>query len=217
MAERQGELLEEYINNKRINVTKLAEKIGMSRGAIYQWFTKKELTTEQLSLLKKEIGFDLNSVPPSVQSIVSRETKSVQPTGNIIHIPEASYGGFLRGYEDVHFVEKLERWTSPGIYGEHFSIFHKGHSMVKKGDSRSLDPGDLLILKKEENFNSMVNGRMYSLQTIDGIITKIFDKIQDKKGYFHSLNPDYDGEELPLKSIKVVYFVVRVIKDPYNL
>lgn len=127
--------------------------------------------------------------------------------GNIIYVPLVAYGGFLQGYANKVYVDSLSRFNLPGITGEHYAFEVDGMSMYDLAA-----PGDFAIAKPEEKLEYMVKGKIYVLQTIDGILIKIFDKITGEQAAFHSFNKDYDGLTLPLKSLKRVYFVSRILK-----
>lgn len=127
--------------------------------------------------------------------------------GNIIYVPLVAYGGFLQGYANKVYLDSLQRFTLPGITGEHYSFEVDGMSMYDMAA-----PGDYAIAKPEEKLEYMIKGKPYVLQTIDGILIKIFDKITGDQAHFHSFNKDYDGVALPMKSIKRVYFVSRILK-----
>ncbi len=127
--------------------------------------------------------------------------------GNIIYVPLVAYGGFLVGYANKVYMDSLQRFTLPGVTGEHYAFEVDGMSMYDMAS-----PGDYAIAKPEEKLEYMMKGKAYVLQTIDGILIKIFDKISGDQAYFHSFNKDYDGITMPLKSIKRVYFVSRILK-----
>jgi len=130
-----------------------------------------------------------------------------RPSGNIIYVPLYAYGGFLQGYASKVFIDSLERYSLPGITGEHYAFEVDGMSMHDMAS-----PGDYAIARPEEKLEWMVKGKPYVLQTIDGLLIKIFDKLKDDRAFFHSFNKEYNSIDLPLKSLKRVYFVTRILK-----
>lgn len=127
---------------------------------------------------------------------------------NIIYVPLFAYGGFLQGYSNKVYMDTLQKFSLPGIHGEHFAFEIQGDSMAPLVKS-----GEVVISRKEEQLEWMVKGRAYVLQTIDGILVKYFEKIADGKVYLRSAGKDFDNPVIPLKNIKVVYLVLKVLKD----
>ena len=150
------------------------------------------------------------------ERMMETKVNGAAPKGNIIHVPHYAYGGFLRGYSNKVYVDNLQHYSLPGITGTHYSFEISGMSMYNRDDARSAGPGDWVIGREEEALTSMAKNKGYILQTIDGIIYKVFDKLDDSKAHFASLNPDYPKEIISLKSIKKIYFVIKILKDPYT-
>lgn len=109
-------------------------------------------------------------------------------------------------------MDSLDRYSYPGIIGEHYMFEVQGDSM--KG---FVSAGDRVIARPEERLDWMVKNRVYVLQTIDGILIKFFDHIKGDLAVFKSANKEYSDIKIPLKSLKKVYQVVRVDKDPYKV
>lgn len=221
MTEHQGEALDLFIRLKNISKTDLAEKLGVARGTLYLWLGKRQLDDDALEMLKSKIGFNprLVSVNTNVQAELAEATlpteqlkKATSFKPNIIYVPLFAYAGFMTGYRDTVFIESLEHFYLPGVIGEHYAFEISGMSMYKPGDELSASPGDMAISKPIETFNYFIKGKGYILQTIDGIVYKIFDKADDKFLHFHSLNADYDGCKVPFKEMKRAYFVDFILK-----
>jgi hypothetical protein len=223
MSSHHGESLERFLYLKRINRTQLSEKLEISKATLYNWFGKRELPLDTLTLLKNEIGFspdgDYSTEDSNVQLQMAKEPEE---TGraykvpkfkpNIIYVPLYAFGGFMTGYRDTIFIDSLERFSLPGVSGEHYAFEISGMSMYKSGEELSASPGDIAISRPVDGFNYLMKGKGYILQTVEGILYKIFDKLDDKLAHFHSLNPDYDGHKIPLKEIKRLYFVNFILK-----
>lgn len=206
----QGERLKEILRGKGVNLTKLAPKIGMTRQNIYLIFEKNKVDPALLEAIKKETGLALDL--SNVNTIVNEATPLYPPgKGNIIYVPLYAYGGFLSGYANKVFLDSLEHFSLPGIVGEHYAFEVQGDSMVKFAY-----PGDRVISRPEEKLEWMVKNRAYVLQTIDGMLIKFFDYIKGENAHFKSANKEYADIKIPLKSIKKIYQVVRVDKDPYK-
>lgn len=181
-------------------------------------FIKPELI-QAFSEALKAAPQDFADITPEddVTENVPRETLDVtENKGNIIYVPLFAYGGFLGGYRSIIFIDQLEHFRLPGVMGEHYAFEIGGFSMYKPGDERSATPGDIAISKKLEDLKHMMKGKGYILQTIDGILYKIFDKFVGEKAHFHSLNEEYDGIVIPLKELKLSYFVTFILKKQTN-
>jgi len=203
MAEHQGKKLRSYIDRKRINKTELLKRLSFSRGTLYLLFEKDVIDPDYIEELQ---GQGIDFLDERIDGVPEKTENRQEP--NIIYVPLVAYGGFLHGYASKQFDHSLERFSMPGIRGEHFAFEVQGNSMEPHARA-----GDVVIAKKEERLEWMVKGRAYVLQTVDGMVIKIFDKIDDKKAYFKSSNKDGGNPEFNLKDIKGVYLVVKVIKD----
>lgn len=217
VSQHHGKNLEEYLHQNRLSAPKLAEKMGVSKVTIYNWIDRAELDRVQLDKLMKH-GIDLLSFIKAKEELDIKnrgdEAKPLfpPPKNNIVYVPLYAYGGFLSGYANKVFMDSLERYSYPGIIGEHYMFEVQGDSM--KG---FVSAGDRVIARPEERLDWMVKNRVYVLQTIDGILIKFFDHIKADYALFKSANKDYPDVRIPLKSLKKVYQVVRVDKDPYKV
>lgn len=210
MADHQGKRLKHFLSKhkkpgeKRKSIDEIAADLGVSRATLYNYFLRSELDEGFLETLEKK-GYKFNLDEPLVFNDAVQVYQP--PKGNIVYVPLVAYGGFLQGYSNKVFIDSLEKFSLPGIHGEHFAFEVQGNSMAPYANS-----GDLVIARKEESLEWMVKGRAYVLQTIDGLIVKQFEKMVDGKAQFRSANKDGNSPAIPLKAIKGVYQVVKVIK-----
>jgi transcriptional regulator with XRE-family HTH domain len=209
MESKEGDKLRRFLKSKDISAEELAKKIGVAKGTIYNWIKKDKLDLANIAILRDH-GFDLekSSTEFDLNTAIENKIYEVKKSdGNIIYVPLIAYGGFLHGYANKVYLDSMERFSLPGIQGEHYAFEVDGMSMYDIAV-----PGDTAIGRLEENFKWMVKGKAYVLQTVNGILIKIFEGIKNDKAYFKSYNPDYDGLDLPLKELKRVYFVTRILK-----
>jgi DNA-binding Xre family transcriptional regulator len=68
----QGEALEIIIKRLGVNVTTLADQIGLSRSAIYQWFDKAVISLDNINKLSKALDMD-------VYDLLQKEMKVKNP------------------------------------------------------------------------------------------------------------------------------------------
>lgn len=130
-------------------------------------------------------------------------------TNNMYIVPIKAYGGFLTGYESPIFLETLEKAPFPFIKGECFAFEVDGFSMYK-----DYVPGDFVVTTPVENLDWLSKGKVYVVQTVDGIILKCFDRIENDHIHLYSLNDEYNPvKPIHLKDVKKVYFKEKVIKN----
>jgi SOS-response transcriptional repressor LexA len=150
----------------------------------------------------------INTASVKPKSNVKPFTRSTG-VNNMYIVPIKAYGGFLTGYESPVFLDTLEKAPFPFIKGECFAFEVDGFSMYK-----DYVPGDFVVTTPVENFDWLSKGKVYVFQTIDGIILKCFDRIENDHIYLYSLNDEYNPvEPIHLKNIKKVYFKEKVIKN----
>lgn len=203
MIEHQGEKLQLYLRSLRKPMELIAKDLEISRTKLYTHFRDSVLDPVLVQLLtQKGYNFELSKIESNAREL------DFPHKGNIVYVPLKAYGGFLHGYSDKIYMDKLERFSLPGIFGEHFAFEVQGDSM-----SPYANPGDVVISQKEERLEWMVKGRAYVLQTIEGIIVKIFVKIEGGKAFFKSADKSGATPVIPLKEIKGVYLVVKVLRD----
>jgi transcriptional regulator with XRE-family HTH domain len=102
-------------------------------------------------------------------------------------ITEKASAGYLSGYSDPEYMEKLPFMKLPFVVsGKHRSFPIKGDSMPP------LAKGDFVVGKYLESFSELVNGRTYILLTKDdGIIYKRVYKKSSELMELHSDNKNY--------------------------
>lgn len=180
-----------------------AQDLGMARGTLYLYFNKARLDLDFLHLLKEK-GYDFDP-GPDVTNVNEPERDYKPERGNIMYVPLVAYGGFLQGYANEVFIKSLERFSIPGLHGELYAFEVQGSSFLPIAK-----PRDIVVTQREEKLEWMLKGRGYVLQTIDGLIVKLFEKITDGKAHFKSVNKDGDSPTVALKELKGVYLIVGV-------
>lgn len=193
-----GKQLKEYLGAKGINLSEIERSHGILRQYFYKWFDRETLDTDLLQKLRDVTGFVVNE---------ATDVTEVMNAGNIRFVPLKAVAGFLSGYEDVKYVESLQRFFLPGIVGEHYAFEIEGMSMYDIAYG-----GDWAIAAPEEKLDYMRPGRMYILQTVGGILLKYFDRMGKQSAWFRSHNPEFKPIEIPLKEIKKIYLVNRIVK-----
>ena len=127
---------------------------------------------------------------------------------NMFIVPLKAYGGFLNGYERKVYENTLQRASFPLVRGECFAFEVEGFSMAP-----DYNPGDYFVGSTLEAFQDLVKSRPYVFQTIEGLILKMFEKIENDQAFLYSINPECNPvKPIHLKEIKKVYHKEAVIK-----
>jgi len=148
------------------------------------------------------------------QILLSPDSK----TKNMLYVPLKAVGGFLAGYENKVYMDGIEHREFPEIKGQCFCFEVEGFSMYK---SKVIDgeiyetgykPGSFVVATKVENFSWLSRHKDYVFQTIDGLIIKRYDKIQNDKFQLLSINDEYNPvPAVPTKAVKGIYFIEKKI------
>lgn len=122
-------------------------------------------------------------------------------------IPLVEYkaqAGYLTGYLDENYIEKLPMYNVPGLYGGTFRMFQvKGLSMYP-----TLQDGSYVIGEFVESWEYMTDNRVYIIVTVnEGIIVKrVKNRIKKYKSlYCSSDNREYGNIRIPIEDVKEVW------------
>lgn len=102
----QGEALEIIIRRLGVNVTTLADQIGVSRSAVYQWFDKDVVSLDNINKLSEALKMDMYDLLQKEMK-VKNPKKIYQPVATVEE-PQASYASptpiqVLLDGDDEHF------------------------------------------------------------------------------------------------------------------
>lgn len=220
----KGKDLYIIMQKKLARTNKVIAESGINENTFYSLYAERNWEKEipamyinklYKTVLKKEIE---PFVDP--RQVLSEPVSNIVPRlfdadrKNMIVVPVRAFGGFLIGYEDMSYINELERTSFPWVRGECFAFEVEGFSM-----SPDFPPASFVVTTILEDFAHMQKGREYVLQTTDGIILKQFVKIdQDNKEIImRSINEEYNPvKPIPLKKVKRVYFVEMTIKKRHQ-
>ena len=140
--------------------------------------------------------------------------RNISHTGNMpncYYVPIKAFGGFLGGYDKAYYMDGLEKFYVPFITGECYCFEVDGFSMADE-----YLPSDKVYCTLLNGPEELMKGKDYIFQTIDGIILKKFDKIDDNNLHLRSINPDprYKVKPIPLKNVKRIYFIEEHLRKP---
>lgn len=122
-------------------------------------------------------------------------------------IPLVEYkaqAGYLTGYLDKNYIEKLPMYNVPGLYGGTYRMFQvKGLSMYP-----TLQDGSYVIGEFVESWEYMTDNRVYIIVTVnEGIIVK---RVKNRINKYQSLycssdNREYGNIRIPIEDVKEVW------------
>ncbi len=109
---------------------------------------------------------------------------------NIVFVPTQARAGYLDGYGDTEYIEKLPTFHMPRLNNGSFRCFEvQGNSMV-----RTFFDGDLVFGKYVENLNDVKDGRVYVIVSKnDGIVLKRVINRIEKRGKLILKSDNKDG------------------------
>jgi hypothetical protein len=214
----------------KISIDEIGEAMGMSRQNIYIHLInaeeKGQLNYEFGLKLKDKFGlvyqdgnFTLQNTPHVEEPINAfrpynaRHVDLQTGKANLTLVPLKAYGGFVTGYAHRVFLDSLEQITFPWIKGPCVGFEVEGISMYKKGDEDSLKPGDTVVCTELMDETWLTKGKIHVFVTVDGIIVKLFDRVQDGLYHLYSANEDFNPvKPIPVKEVKRTYMKEYILK-----
>ncbi|NGM63554.1 hypothetical protein G5B30_16720 [Sphingobacterium sp. SGG-5] len=206
MIEYQGEKFRNWLDNQfekergkpmseRFTMKKAIEMLEVSKTNMYQYFKSKNLSRETVKKITETFAVSVNEIWGD--GTIEEGTKP-----NLWIVPFRSYAGFLRGYGDgLGTKDNIEKIYYPLIKGEAYAFQIGGQSAFPLFPENTWFCG-----KPVESADDLVKGRLYTWQTIDGIVTKLFDGMDDEYFYVSSVNKDFNPvKPFHRKSVKVIY------------
>ncbi len=101
-------------------------------------------------------------------------TVTVNPQGKelITFVPVRAQAGYLKGYGDPHYIEKLPAFNLPILKDGAYRMFEvDGDSMLQQGGG-GLHDGDIVIAQYVEDFFTIKDRRVYVVISTDGVCVK---------------------------------------------
>lgn len=220
MADYQGEKFKSFIENVKAEYKKygfserptnevLAKILNVSSVQLNRYYKSKSLERDTV----RKIVAAFNVTESDIWDEVETGEKSSDQKPNLYIVPFKSYAGFLRGYGDgVGTIDNIEKIYYPLIKGEGFAFQVGGQSAYP-----AFPENTWFVGKPIDGVEDLVKGRIYTWHTIDGIITKIFEGMDDEFFYISSVNEDYNPvKPLHRKDVKVIYRKVGKIDNFEN-
>jgi phage repressor protein C with HTH and peptisase S24 domain/predicted DNA-binding transcriptional regulator AlpA len=219
VAEKQGNYLQTYLRMKRVNLTTLAEKMGISRSTLYNMFEEDVLPPDKIEQLSDLTGFvaEAGQMYDS-EKLDDSGVRTVfvtvdQEKNEIIKIvSEKAKAGYLKGDRDQEYWESLKTAVLPE--GKFSEATMRGFEI--EGDSMSprINHGDTVYCSYIEPnlWFSLKEFYVYVIVTQNDIFCKrIRSRIkQDETLLCYSDNMEYEPFPLDAADIKEIWRVRRL-------
>lgn len=202
----------------------LSALLNIKRGTLghYETGHVKNIPSEELVSISGyfnipiDILFKINLTKLPEEEIIKLENNNNKYTGsdlriivttvnssrneNIEYVPVKAKAGYLNGYNDPEFIEKLPVFNLPNLpTGKKYRMFPiEGDSMFP------LSNGTMIIGEFVENWLQIKDGTICVIVTIsEGIVFKrVLNKVKENQTYiFQSLNQSYKDYSVPINEI----------------
>ncbi|MAQ75639.1 MAG: transcriptional regulator [Aquimarina sp.] len=221
------EKIKAVIDALELNNHSFAKKIGVTSTTIDSIITgrlqsdgSRKRTKPGYDLLEsiiKEFNVDPEYLFGKSNSIFKNQNTEIQTYGgipqviavnqegeeNVVYVPIKARAGYLDGYGDTEFIEKLPSFNMPHLTNGTYRCFEvQGNSMV-----RTFFDGDLVFGKYVEELNDIKDGRVYVIVSKnDGIVLKrVINRIKERgKLILKSDNKDGNYPTFTINSEEII-------------
>lgn len=152
-------------------------------------------------------------------------TVTVSPAGQelVTYVPVKAQAGYMKGYGDPHFIERLPAFTLPGVVKDAtYRMFEvDGDSMLQLGN-KGLRSGEIVIAKYVEDIFDMKDNRVFVVISTEGIaIKRVINRLRDKQDPCLVMTSDNKNGQHPTyvlkpKQIKEVWEAKRFISADFS-
>jgi phage repressor protein C with HTH and peptisase S24 domain len=206
----------------------LDKKTGLSEDNVAKFFaTYPEVNAEWLltgkgNMLKTEKDFHITREPQLEYQTPQVVTVDNHQEDNIVLVPEKAQAGYLNGFNNPSFIQKLPSYRLPNVNNGVFRMFQvAGFSMIPTLHNKSIVTGQFV-----ENWqNDIVDNRIYIVVTEEeGVVVKrclnrikkygtIFCKSDNRREY-----PSYPVQVTDIKEVwEVKLALLYNLPDPTDL
>lgn len=179
------------------------EKVVTTFEINYEW-----LLTGNGEMLKSEVSQPIEIIKP-----VKIEGRGLMPKVVVVDsedneriplVPVKAHAGYLEGYGDPEYIEKLPTYSVPNLHNGTFRMFQvAGHSMYPTLQSNSYVIGEFV-----QDWEYMTDNRVYVVVTEnEGVIVKrVINRLKKNKTlYCKSDNRDYPHISVNVVDIKEIW------------
>lgn len=158
-------------------------------------------------------------------SVVRPITVTVDRQGKelVSYVPVKAQAGYMRGYADAHYIEKLPAFTLPALTNHNtYRMFEvDGPSMQQLG-GKGLKQGDIIIAQYVEDILAMKDNLVYVVVSTEGVaIKRVINRLKNMEDPMLIMTSDNKGGDHPTyslkpKEIKEVWMAKRVISSDFS-
>jgi phage repressor protein C with HTH and peptisase S24 domain len=226
-----GEELRNELKGMGIGMGKIASLLDLTPQGLNFHLRKDKVDTALLSKVKalKE-SYNAGLLNELEVSYNTSEKSNAKPVAiadtQMMLVPlvnKYAYGGYLRGYGDPEYVEKLPTLPFPinKEYRGQYLLFEVSGDSMDNDTKRSCASGDIVLGRQigKQYWKDKLHINKWKTFVIvhkeDGILIKDIIKHDVAKGIItlHSLNPLYEDFDVNLKDVAQIYNVIKVLSD----
>ncbi len=202
--------LDIYLKSKNLSISEFADQCGFNKSVA----SRIKETTSRATLKGISDNSDLN-----IDWLLTGKGKMLVEE-DAAPEPEISYTEGVP-YYDVDFQLGFEELTHPGAPNPEYLIRMPGYesaTMWCNASGHSMEPeisnGDIIALKRVEDFSFLPFGDVYGFITRNGMRTIKRLGRSSRDGYYRLIptNKDYDEQDIPIAQIALVYRVMGAMK-----
>lgn len=235
----KGESFKKFLKSREVSVKNAADKLGVTRQTVYQYFDSERLTKEvvdkilstfnvkESEIFEAEFVHAVSDTEKSHYGNAGRINDFIDlKNGNVLMITplieEYAQAGFLSGYKDPEYMEELPSHSivvDKFHKGNYFSFRVIGESM-DDGTSQSILHGSIVTAREinKNHWKSKFHTHKFADYVIvhkDGILVKRIIAHDTERGtiMLRSLNPDkeyYPDYEVNLDECEMILNIVNV-------
>ena len=209
-----NELIKIHRLRKGLTMEQLAQKIGADKGMVSRWESGKQ----------KPSPGNLKELSEILETeLIIKQDQAVQVFNTkIMEIPlvdQYAYAGYLSNYNNHTYMEELPKipfFVDHLGKGNYLAFEVRGDSMTD-GSHESILDGDILMSREinKDHWRSRLHINKWLFVIVhetDGILIKKITNHDIEKGVItiHSLNDQYQDEQINLNEVKQLFNVIKI-------
>lgn len=210
LSSARNQRIKEILKARKVSQTDLAKALGVSHATVNERLNKDEDidSVEFIKAVALLTGYSFDDIMDGPKSSASsRSTRQELMVVNEIHsnylsgktirpvavtvnpqgkelitlVGVRAQAGYLKGYGDPHYIEKLPAFSLPILKDGAYRMFEvDGDSMLQQGGG-GLHDGDIVIAQYIEDFFTLKDRRVYVVISTEGVAVKrCINKLKDK-------------------------------------
>jgi Predicted transcriptional regulators len=217
--------LKEYFKEIELPQKDIAVKLGVTQQAVGALLNGKPFGKKTAEVWARVFGFKpnwlLTGEGPMLKNNIMPNAKfaQIESFDLVPLVPIRSMAGYLSGYGDVEYIEKLP--TIPVITDKAFKgkgmCFEIGGDSLDDGTRDALCNGDIVycmeIARDLWRHKLPIKNQKFTIVHKDGITTKYITAHDMENGTIlcHSTNPLFEDFEINLNDVFELYIVTRIV------